>query len=266
MGAEMELGLVGWPVEHSQSPEYFSKLFDKCGERGSYSLFPLQDVSELPELIRSHPHLTGFNVTVPYKQAVIPYLDSISREASEIGAVNTVRVIRRYSERHERPWMLEGHNTDYIGFRNSIVPLVSGGSCSALLFGYGGASRAVIAALESLDIKTVVVSRKARNQACGIRGNGFEIIGYSDLDENIVNSHRLLINATPLGMWPNVDGCPPIPWNYVSASHICYDLVYNPAVTMFMRMAANQGATVKNGLEMLHGQADAAWDIWHRHD
>lgn len=249
----MELGLIGWPLGHSQSPEYFDAKFRRLGIEGSYSLFPLEHIEELPELISDHPGLRGFNVTIPYKQAILPYLSRISPEAEAIGAVNTVSI-----ERRDGVVVLSGYNTDCLGFRDSLEPLLDSRPDQprrALILGTGGASKAVAYGLTTLGIEYIFVSRNADEP---------DRIGYSELTPAIMDTHRLIVNCTPLGMWPDVDGCPDIPWNLLPANAVCYDLVYNPAVTEFMRQGAVRGAAVKNGLEMLHRQADAAWDIWRR--
>lgn len=249
----IELGLIGWPLGHSQSPEYFAEKFRRLGIEGSYSLFPLENIEELPMLIEAHPNLCGFNVTIPHKQAILPYLRHISPEAEAIGAVNTVSI-----ERKDGTVILTGHNTDCIGFRDSLAPLlgaVSDQPRHALIMGTGGASKAVAYGLSTLGIRHVYVSRHSHGQ---------DTIEYDDLTPSIMDTHRIIVNCTPLGMWPNINGCPDIPWNLLPDNAICYDLVYNPVITEFMRHGAQRGATVKNGLEMLHRQADAAWDIWRR--
>lgn len=253
----VKLGLIGWPLGHSQSPEYFAEKFRMLGIEGSYSLFPLGNIEELPALIEKHPDLRGFNVTIPYKQAIIPYLNHISAEAEAIGAVNTIAIDHKDGKAE-----LTGHNTDCLGFADSLSPIISTNTPSfrkALILGTGGASKAVAYGLKSLGIDYMFVSRNPSEM-----GNEQHIIGYDDLSAEIMSSHGIIVNCTPLGMWPNAEGCPEIPWNLVPDNAVCYDLVYDPAVTEFMKRGAVRGATVKNGLEMLHRQADAAWEIWHR--
>lgn len=249
----IELGLIGWPLGHSQSPEYFAAKFRRLGIEGSYSQFPLKGIDDLPALLETHSGLCGFNVTIPYKQSILPYLSCISPEAEAIGAVNTVSI-----ERRDGKVIMSGYNTDCLGFRDSIAPLLGSmmdQPIRALILGTGGASKAVAYGLTTLGIEHLFVSRHA---------DGSDKIGYDELTAEIMDTHRLIVNCTPLGMWPNIDGCPDIPWNLLPANAVCYDLVYNPAVTEFMRQGAVRGAAVKNGLEMLHRQADAAWDIWRR--
>lgn len=253
----IELGLIGWPLGHSQSPEYFAEKFRRLGIEGTYSLFPLEDIRDLPALIKAHPDLRGFNVTIPHKQAIIPYLDHISPEAEAIGAVNTVAI-----EHKDGTTVLTGHNTDCRGFTDSLAPIIGKEVPRfrrALILGTGGASRAVAYGLTSLGIDHMFVSRNPRT-----KGNEQHIIAYEGLSSEIMADYGILVNCTPLGMWPNTEGCPAVPWHLLPDNAVCYDLVYNPAVTEFMRQGASRGATVKNGLEMLHRQADAAWEIWCR--
>lgn len=251
----MEFGLIGWPLGHSKSPEYWTSKFKNLGVDAEYHAFPIDSIDRLPELIASHPDLRGFNITIPYKQEVMKYLDHIDEAAKRIGAVNTVRISRDGDK-----VSMSGYNTDYLGFMNSIRPLVnlldpliSVSHPQALVLGSGGASKAVSYALEVMGIPHKVVTRTP----CGP-----QYLAYSQLDKEILDAHHIIINTTSLGMWPNVKTTPDIPWELVSGSHLCYDVVYNPAVTEFMKRAADRGCAVKNGLEMLHGQADAAWNIW----
>lgn len=240
-------GLIGYPLGHSFSAEFFNNKFSREGIKEEYCLFPITDISLVTQLINENKDLKGFNVTIPYKQQIIPFLSSISDEASEIGAVNVVKI-----DRDGNGIKLSGYNSDAIGFKNSLMPFLRPEMKKALILGTGGASKAVEYVLESLGIQTRKVSRK---------GNG-DTLGYKDLTEKIMADHHIIVNTTPLGMWPNVDDCPDIPYHYLTPEHICYDVVYNPEITMFMRRSAEYGATVKNGLEMLHLQALAAWDIW----
>ncbi len=241
-------GLIGKPLGHSFSANFFNKKFAKEGIPEHYELFPLDSIELLPQLLSSHPDLKGLNVTIPYKQQVIPYLASLDKDAAEIGAVNVIKI--------QEDGSLKGYNSDAIGFRNSLMPLLKPHMKRALVLGTGGASKAVIHVLKQLGFEVLNVSRKAKG----------EIISYDELTPEIIASHHVVVNTTPLGMWPNIDEAPAIPYHLLTPDHLCYDLVYNPEETSFMRRSAQYGATVKNGLEMLHGQAIAAWEIWNTPD
>lgn len=235
-----QFGLLGYPLGHSFSRAFFTDKFAREGIDAEYLNFELPDIAALPALIAEHPALCGFNVTIPYKQAVIPYLDDLSSEASAIGAVNTVKIDGN---------RLIGHNTDIIGFRDSLRPLLQPHHTRALVLGTGGASRAVVHALDTLGITWRYVSRKGS-------------FSYSALTPAILASYTLIINCTPLGMSPNIDNCPDIPYEALTPRHLLFDLVYNPEETLFLRRGRERGAVTKNGLEMLHLQALAAWRIW----
>lgn len=237
-------GLIGKPLGHSFSADFFNRKFKKEAINESYHLFPLESIEMFPELISSNPDLHGLNVTLPYKQAVIKFLDRLDNAAEEIGAVN---VIKRLSD-----GSLIGYNSDAIGFCNSLKPLLKPHMKRAIVLGTGGASKAVVYVLRKLGIEVTSVSR---NPAEGQ-------ISYCQITAGILDNHHIIINTTPLGMWPNIEAAPDIPYHLLSPRHLCYDLVYNPEVTTFMRKALEQGAMVKNGLDMLHGQALAAWEIW----
>ncbi|MCH5238810.1 MAG: shikimate dehydrogenase [Muribaculaceae bacterium] len=258
-------GIIGKKLGHSFSAVYFNKKFEREGRDAKYNLFPLEDISQFPSLIEQQPDLKGLNVTIPYKQDVIKYLDKLSEEAGEIGAVNVVKIFRKdqgTSNFEKNPdslikddYYLMGFNTDARGFRASLLPLLHDGIKSALVLGTGGASKAVKYILENLGIKVTLVSRNPKEG----------VISYSDITPEIMNQNLLIVNTTPLGMYPDVDSYAPIPYDLLTDRHICYDVVYNPETTAFMKKAAANGATVKNGLEMLEGQAIAAWDIWENH-
>ena len=242
-------GLLGYPLSHSFSKGYFTEKFRKESIDAVYENFALPSITEFPSLILSEPLLAGLNVTIPYKQAVIPYLDALTPEAEAIGAVNVIRVERSSETR------LIGYNSDVIGFRESICPLVlalGAGPLKALVLGTGGASKAILYALKQLGIETLLVSRKpAPGQ-----------ITYDDLTAAHYKEFRMIVNTTPLGMSPNVDTCPPIDYAQLGSEHLLFDVVYNPDTTLFLQKGETQGARIKNGLEMLHLQAEAAWDIW----
>lgn len=237
-----EYGLIGHPLKHSFSPAYFAKKFDDESIDAVYDAYDLEDISELSELLAEHPTLRGLNVTIPYKQAVIPYLASISEAAKRIGAVNTVFV--------DNNGKLYGHNTDYEGFRNAIECFFGGGK--VLIAGTGGASLAVVEAVKDLGGIPLRVSRTS--------GKGD--LTYDEITEELLNDVTMVVNTTPLGTWPNVDNAAPLPYHLLSPHQFCIDLVYNPSVTKFMQLCAAQGCAVKNGLDMLHSQAEASWKFW----
>lgn len=243
-----EYGLVGHPLGHSFSAAFFTDKFNAEGIDAVYHNFDLPSIEEIKTLCQTHQDLCGFNVTIPYKQAIIPYLDVMSEEAQRIGAVNVVRVVRNeHGDVH-----LEGYNSDIIGFCQSLSPLLSSDHQKALVLGTGGASKAIVHGLRQLGISSILVSRTAKDG----------VIAYEDLTPEVMQTHLLVVNCSPLGMFPKVDAAPNIPYELLTHKHICYDLVYNPEETLFMKRSAAQGAVVKNGLEMLHRQALAAWEMW----
>ena len=245
---EKQYGLIGYPLSHSFSQRYFTEKFEREKiANAAYSLFSLKDVAQLPTLIEQHPTLVGLNVTIPHKQAVIPYLDQLDPKAEEIGAVNTVRIDPATGRR-------TGFNTDYYGFQLSLQSWLRGAAVrQALVLGTGGASKAVVCALRDLGIPYTYVSRKDSEKATS----------YETLKkEHHLRDFPLIINTTPLGMSPRIEACPDLAYGQMTDRHFCYDLVYNPAETAFMQRAKAQGAQVKNGLEMLHLQAEKSWEIW----
>ena len=240
-------GLIGFPLGHSFSQQYFNTKFEAEGINAQYRNFELPDIGDLMELIAEYPDLSGLNVTIPYKQAVIPYMDEMNPVAREVGAVNVIKFTRKGNDLR-----LTGYNTDVIGFTDSIVPMLGEGHTKGLVLGSGGASRAVVYSLQQLGVEPQVVSRTARPG----------VITYGDLTPEVMATHTVIVNTTPLGMYPNVDECPDIPYDLLTPQHLCYDLLYNPDETLFMKRAAEHGAQTKNGLEMLMLQAFASWDIW----
>lgn len=239
-----EFGLIGRTLSHSFSVAYFTNKFQQEGLPYTYSNFELEDICQLDELLRLHPNLCGFNVTIPYKEAILPYLSLFTPEAKAAQAVNTVKV------KDGRLW---GHNTDIIGFGEALDRLLNGNlPLKALILGTGGASKAVEAALKQRHISYAKVSRIA----------GKADFTYNILTESIVKDHKLLINCTPLGTSPNIDDKPDIPYTGITEGHFAFDLVYNPSMTTFMRSCAEHGAKICNGLNMLHLQAEAAWEWW----
>ncbi len=240
-------GLIGFPLGHSFSQQYFNTKFEAEGINAKYRNFELPDIGDLMELISEYPDLSGLNVTIPYKQDVIPYMDAMNPVAKEVGAVNVIKFTRNGDD-----LSLTGYNTDVIGFTDSIKPLLTEGHKKALVLGSGGASRAVMYSLKQLGVEPVIVSRTARDG----------VLTYQDLTPEVMSSHTVIVNTTPLGMYPNIDECPDIPYDLLTPEHLCYDLLYNPDETLFMKRAAEHGAKTKNGLEMLMLQAFASWDIW----
>lgn len=240
-----KFGLIGKNISYSFSVGYFSEKFHKEGISGcSYENFDLHDISEFPKLVQSKPDLIGLNVTIPYKEQVIPYLDELHETAAEIGAVNTIKITPKGK--------IIGYNTDYYGFQKSIEPFLKPTHKQALILGTGGASKAVAYALKKLQIKFVFVSRNNHQ-------NG---LTYSDLTKEIVDKHLLIINCTPLGTFPNVENKPDFPYQFLTSKHLLYDLIYNPAETAFLKMGKAKGASICNGLNMLIHQAEKAWEIW----
>lgn len=240
-------GLIGYPLGHSFSARYFRRKFDAEGINAVYRNFEIPDISMVRDVIADNENLRGFNVTIPYKQQIIPYLDSVDRRATEIGAVNVVSVSRK-----DGKVRLNGHNSDVIGFIDTLRPLLRREHNAALVLGTGGASKAVVYGLHELGIKTQYVSRHKRE----------DTIAYEEIDERMMESHKLIVNCTPLGMYPNVDRCPDIPYQLLTPLHLLYDLVYNPALTLFLSKGRDAGATVKNGMDMLIRQAEVSWDFW----
>lgn len=236
-------GIIGYPLAHSFSAVYFAKKFAAENIDATYTPFPLQSINEFNELLIKHPGLRGLSVTIPHKTAVIPFLDALDDAAKEIGAVNSI-AIKNSSKK--------GYNTDVIGFEESLKPLLRPTHKRALVLGTGGASKAVCYVLKKLGIEYQLVSRTGQNG----------MIIYDDLNRELIQSHTLIINTTPLGMYPAIDTFSQLPYEYISAAHLLYDLVYNPAETKFLVLGKRQGATIKNGLDMLHIQAEASWKIW----
>lgn len=239
-------GLIGFPLKVSFSRDYFTKYFQEEKIDAQYDLYPLDSIKEFPALIQQHK-LTGLNVTIPYKEEVMQYLDELDETAAAIAAVN---VIRCYAI--DGKIKLKGYNSDVIGFSDSIKAFLQAHHAQALILGTGGASKAVDYGLRQLGLKTQFVSRKASEG----------IYAYADLTEEIIQTHQVIVNTTPLGMSPNVDACPDIPYQYLTDKHLLYDVIYTPAETQFLSQGKTKGCTIVNGLEMLYGQAKAAWRIW----
>lgn len=241
-------GLIGYPLGHSFSKSYFNEKFENEKIDAEYINFEIPTLDSLPEILASNPELKGLNVTIPYKEKVISYLDSISPEARAIGAVNVIRVDHKGNNT-----FLKGFNSDVIGFTKSIEPLLERFHKKALILGTGGASKAINFGLKSLGLETVFVSRFERPGT----------IQYSQITPYIIQEYNVIVNCTPCGMYPHIDECPQLPYDAITSKNLLYDLLYNPDETLFMKKGALHGATVKNGLEMLLLQAFASWEFWH---
>jgi shikimate dehydrogenase len=242
-------GLIGRSLSHSFSQTYFTQKFYRLGlEDCRYELFELASPRELPVLLAQHPDLAGLNVTIPYKEEVWPYLTDVASSAALVGAVNVIEL--------RADGTLIGHNTDYVGFRESLRPfyLDRGPETRALVLGTGGAAKAVGVALRELGIPYWLVSRDALGPH----------LTYAELTPAVLAAHPLVINTTPLGTYPDVDACPPLPYAALTPAHYLYDLVYNPRETLFLQKGREAGAHTKNGFDMLERQAEAAWDIWNK--
>lgn len=238
-------GLIGKKLGHSFSKKYFTEKFQKEQiENSQYELFELSDINKFPQLIERQPTIQGLNVTIPYKQEVMAFLDGLDDLAERIGAVNVIKFTADGQK--------IGFNSDCIGFSKSLINFLPHQNLKALVLGTGGASKAVVVALEELGIAYQLVSRKAQ-ATC---------ISYEAVTAEIIQEHLLLINTTPLGMYPNVEGLPALPYEAITEKHLAYDLVYNPTETAFMKAILAKGGKAKHGLEMLHLQAEAAWEIW----
>lgn len=241
-----QFGLIGYPLGHSFSKKYFSEKFTAENIDANYDLYPLENIELFSDLINNQT-FTGLNVTIPYKEKVMPFLHELDDTARKIGAVNVIKFIRK-----DNKTILKGYNSDTIGFSDSIRKLLTNQHQKALILGTGGASKAVEYSLKQLGLETRYVSR---NAAPGIWA-------YHELTNSIIQDYKVIVNCTPLGMEPDNETFPDIPYQAVSENHILYDIVYKPAETVFMQKGKAQGATVMNGLEMLYGQAEAAWKIW----
>ncbi|HEX8562883.1 MAG TPA: shikimate dehydrogenase [Flavobacterium sp.] len=245
--SKRQYGLIGRNINYSFSKKYFTKKFaDLKLERYSYENFDLADVSEFRQILTDNPDLAGLNVTVPYKQQIIPLLDTLSGNAAKMGAVNTIRVTNKGT--------LKGYNTDWYGFSKSLKPMLQPHHQKALILGTGGASKAVAFALDKLGILYTFVSREESAGA----------IRYDFINATTFDNHQIIINCTPLGTSPDTAEFPPIPYEFFTEKHIAYDLIYNPEETVFLKKAKASGAIIKNGYEMLVLQAERSWKIWNR--
>lgn len=238
-----KFGLIGHPLSHSFSPDFFEKKFkNERIENVTYNLFDLEDICSVSQII-ADKNLEGFNVTIPYKQAIIPYLSYMSEIANAVNSVNVVKI--QYGK-------LLGFNTDYLGLRNSLVPMLDSNHTSCLIFGSGGSSKTVAFLLRQLGIHYTIVSRKPENGSST----------YNEITPEEISKHHLLINTTPVGMFPHIDEALSIPYDALTPEHLVYDLVYNPDPSLTLQRAKQVGAKIKSGLEMLQIQANESWKIW----
>lgn len=242
------LGLIGKSLSHSFSKQYFTAKFEREGIRNIiYKNFEIEKIEDFPKVLKDNSNIIGLNITIPYKESVIPYLDDIDKLAQEVGAVNVIKIKKNRE--------LIGYNTDVYGFSTSLKEMLSEGQerMKALILGSGGASKAIQISLQHLKIPYKIVSRVEKNE---------QYLTYQNLTKEIIQTHKLIINTTPLGTYPNIDDKPPIPYEYLSKNHVLHDLVYNPSETCFLKMGKKTGVKSKNGLEMLQRQAEKSWQIW----
>lgn len=240
-------GLIGRNIEYSFSKKYFTDRFEKDNLLDySYVNFDIQDINEFPEIIKNNPNIAGLNVTIPYKESILPFLDKISKKATQIGAVNVIKITKNNK--------LKGYNSDYYGFKKSIEPLLLPHHKKALILGTGGAAKAVAFALQELDILYTFVSREATENT----------IDYDRLNATTFDNFQIVINCTPVGTSPNTKEFPLIPYQFFTEKHLAYDLIYNPEETQFLKKVKKKGALTKNGLQMLILQAEKAWKIWNK--
>jgi len=242
-------GLIGYPLKHSFSIGYFNEKFKSEGIDAEYVNFEIPDIKDFKAIIEQNPNLCGMNVTIPYKEQVIPFLDELDKDTAAIGAVNVIKIIRQKGK-----VKLVGYNSDIIGFSQSIEPLLKDNHKKALILGTGGASKAIFHGLKNLGIEGTYVSRTKEPG----------ILTYEELTPEIMAENTIIVNCTPVGMYPKEDFCPNIPYELLTKNHLLYDLIYNPDTTLFMKKGAEQGAKTKNGLEMLLLQAFAGWEIWNK--
>ena len=237
-------GLIGRTLKHSFSKTYFTNKFEASGITDSvYENFELKTINEFPLLFSTYPDLKGLNVTIPYKEEVLPYLTGMNEVVKEIGACNCIRIDGE---------TLIGYNTDVVGFRCSLEPKLKPHHTKALILGTGGAAKAIQYVMKQLGIQYKTVSRSKTENT----------LSYNELDQDILANHPLIINTTPLGMYPNVESAPAVPYRFISPEHFLYDIVYNPEKTVFLQEGENRGAQICNGYEMLIGQAEESWRIW----
>lgn len=243
-------GLIGYRLGHSFSRKFFTDKFELENlPEHEYVNFELDSINDFPGIFELGKEICGLNCTIPYKQQIMQFMDEIDKEATEIGAVNTVKIIDQNGKR-----ILKGFNTDLYGFENSLRPMIGEKHKKALILGTGGASKAIKYSFDRLKISYLSATTK--------KNRGENEISYNELDENLMKEYLIIVNATPLGTFLDVNACPDIPYPLISTDHVLYDLVYNPEETLFLKKGKAQGAKIKNGLEMLHLQALKSWEIW----
>ncbi len=236
-------GIIGYPLVHSFSPTYFKKKFTELRIDAVYKAYPITTIDEFSALLANNPDIEGLNVTIPYKETILPFLDRIDTVASEIGAVNCIAI---------REGRKSGYNTDVAGFEQSLIPLLTSHHTHALILGTGGSSKAVAYVLKQLGIHFLKIARS--------KVSGF--LNYEDLTPEMIAGHKLIVNTTPVGQYPDMQHAPEILYEALTAHHLLYDLIYNPEETMFLAKGRERGAVIKNGFEMLQLQAEASWQIW----
>ena len=242
-------GLIGYPLGQSFSQKHFTEKFKNEDINAEYLNFEIDSIGEFPEIIEDNEDIVGLNVTIPYKEKVMSFVDELDEEAEKVGAINTIRINTKHGKT-----CLTGYNTDVYGFEISLKPFLETHHTKALILGTGGASKAVKFVLKKLGIEFKMVSRNPKTGS----------FTYNDITEDIMSEYKLIINSTPLGMFPNIENCPKLPYNAVTPQHLFYDLIYNPAETKFLEKAKANGATIVNGQEMLIKQAEKAWEIWNK--
>lgn len=258
-----EYGLIGLTLGHSFSRNFFTEKFQREGIDAQYLNFEIPDIGCLADIIHKHPNLEGLNCTIPYKEAILPYLDDITPEAREIGAVNVVKIQRDESYTGGRCMdgiRLTGFNSDIIGFTDSIAPLLEPHHRKALILGTGGAAKAIKVGLEKLGIQCTHVSRRASKDPKDLSSP--YLLAYTEITPSTLQEYHIIVNCSPVGMFPHTEEAPVLPYEALSPSHLLYDLIYNPEMTLFLHLGAQYGAKVKNGREMLELQAVASWDLW----
>lgn len=249
-------GLIGKTLTHSFSKEYFAEKFKRGNISNSeFNLYPIENINRLSSLVLDNPTLIGLSVTIPYKESIIPLLDELDETAIKVDAVNCIKIKDSIAGKKK----LIGYNTDIFGFGQSIKPFLESQHERALILGTGGASKAVAYVLKEIGIDCFFVSRNKEDK---LNLNNTKLFDYSELNENTIRAFKLIVNATPVGMYPNIFDAPPLPYEFVSSSHLLYDLVYNPIESEFLKRGKMNGSSIVNGLSMLHLQADEAWRIW----
>lgn len=242
-----QYGLIGYPLSHSFSKKYFTNKFKRENITGcSYELFEIENINLFPEILKENPNLKGLNITIPYKESVLNFLTDIDANAKAIGAVNTIKISNELKQ-------IKGYNTDYYGFRKSLKPFLDINHERALILGTGGASKTVKYVLNELNINCLLVSRNPKNE---------NEIAYDDINEYVIKHHQLIINTTPVGMFPNIENYPLLDYKNLTPKHLLYDLIYNPIETEFLKNGKEKGCITLNGMGMLKLQAEKSWEIW----